>query len=632
MRDMPLHSTHFDRSLARLKMVLMRSATDANDGATSVQHRCNIGDEAMMNAGKQRTITNWGKHPKLKSDWVRRVQVNEPAVGQDSALEIYNNLLDKSAYNDALQVTFNTIQDDLIARVDEVCFANGIDSMTLQEYEMKVCTEWVDGAARMLRKYGLTIEELPKYELPLRVYMGVHGRQRIGTVSMLVLNDDLEFTEVEVQNGTLVTEMIKLATYIHDHIHEIGMCIACKIAYNYQILVSIVEYKFADSENKLAYYQDFSNSAKQQLAQLQSMLMSSVVLIPTFDVLSYKTLIKLADVPLYPLGMANSSVKAHGVTLFPVLYFLHDIGHAWHFFTKKKHRYFDTELYLKNVQDKYNVLDIVRERIKQDQKTGFDYQLIIFFMCHELDISLDITTAKLTDLLCRQKPNSGWIGDYIIVDKIAQAWLKDMHHLMREEHIRHYGKMYICENELRKDFNIALARLVKEISDRVIPEHRIPLSEFYRKQGMSNVICECIESLEMFTFVLPQEIHIAFGWEDRISIHDVLRSTRVRGLPPGVAKSLCNSLLPAIDQLMARGFSFTEIAKGLCTGNRRDDVVQVIHTLLSQDTTCFPWIFYIGLDLKYKQNFYTSSEILTLRALWKERMTYFNHLCTYLDL
>ena len=576
-------------------------------------------------------MTNWGKHPKSNSEWVKRIKNNRPCQQADEALTVYQEMLNPSSYTRELRDTLTLVEQDIIYRVQEHAFIERLKDLTPDEKADLICTEWSDDVLVLIEKHGLCIDDLPQYEMPIRVPL-LRTAGDATCVAILELDDTPFLVEQELENAFLVRELVRLGTHIHVMLQTdvVSMAECCKVAYNYQLLISVLEYKFSDSKNELPYYQDFSNSAKKQLKQLENMLKSRVVvLVPTFDVLSYNTLIKLGDVPLYPIGMSNSPVKAHGALLFPVLYFLHDVGHAWHFFKHKKHQAFVPDVYKVTIESKYKVLDAIRGCMRVDKAMGFRMQMLVFFISHELDKSMAVSLDALVVHMTKQTRDTGWAGDYELVRKIVAAWSKDMQHLTKREQTLHYGRVYNNSNELRDEFSSAIVELIRILCGNAVatmyPELRLPLSGVCRRQDHPVFVCEAIESLEVFTFVAPSEIGISFGWEEDIKVHKFLESPRLSEISPGLARQIANALRPAIISLTQQGFSFFKIIKGICSGDE-GQALRVWDVLITSRYTPFRWLFYMGIDL-FENNLFSLQQQHRLAADWKVRTNVYNNLC-----
>jgi hypothetical protein len=125
------------------------------------------------------------------------------------------------------------------------------------------------------------------------------------------------------------------------------------------------------------------NSQKKIIKHLNILLDDrDIILLPILKIYDYIILNKINKYPLFLISVVEDIIYAHGVNMYPLSFFFHDIQHAFEIFKKNKKIYKNPVVLQKSIE----VYDYILNKINdyRDKKIKKIFNFILFLYTHEL--------------------------------------------------------------------------------------------------------------------------------------------------------------------------------------------------------------------------------------------------------
>ena len=148
----------------------------------------------------------------------------------------------------------------------------------------------------------------------------------------------------------------------------------------------------------------------------------NVFLLPITSILSFRTFIKIGDVPIYFLPVQHKDTVAHGVRMLPLSFLYHDIQHAYELYKYKGSKLTLLDLSISNL----NIQMLLKENEEFKKKTQCIIIYLLFFWGHELGNSFINLENILLSLQERRKYLYNEYKYKILETKIIKSYLKEI--------------------------------------------------------------------------------------------------------------------------------------------------------------------------------------------------------------
>jgi hypothetical protein len=187
---------------------------------------------------------------------------------------------------------------------------------------------------------------------------------------------------------------------------------------------------------------------------------TNIFLFPITSTLSFKTFIKLGDIPIYFLPVQHKDTIAHGVRMYPLSFLYHDIQHAYELYTLKGKKLKLLDLSISDL----NVQMLLKENANFKEKNQCIIIYLLFFWCHEIGGSF----INLEDiLLILQERKKYLYNEYrykLVEEKIITSYLKEISYKGKNFNERfNLLKKYMCSKDeifslksFRKSINLSI--------------------------------------------------------------------------------------------------------------------------------------------------------------------------------
>lgn len=299
--------------------------------------------------------------------------------------------------------------------------------------------------------------------------ISVNNKKKLDKSFLYYYNDDTKKILTISRTNNLKEELAKLLIEINIIIDNyetypilnINIIILCL---NYQLLITSYYY-ILNSNKELDGYEDLEVSQKKIIKHLNFLInIPNIVLLPSHKTYRYSILNKFGDIPIFILSLSKKPKKAHGVILYPLSYFFHDIQHSYEIYQSKYKMY---DKLLESNMNKKNLLKIFNLNKINYKNNDYEYKLrlkiyrrlhyTLFFYLHEYCYTLD-DKSKIIDNLLYPSFYKFYTNRFkFIEDKMLKSFNKDNDSIIYTTSRNILKKIYSLNNNNKINFeNIRL--------------------------------------------------------------------------------------------------------------------------------------------------------------------------------
>ena len=216
------------------------------------------------------------------------------------------------------------------------------------------------------------------------------------------------------------------------------------ICLNYQLLLTSLLFMYNNKQNTENLY----TSQKKIIKNLSFLLKKKkVILYPYFGILNYCKFLYFGDIPIMICSLVKKKEYAHGVMMYPLSFFFHDIQHAYELYSKKRQFYTKNSLlYSNNILKK---IFFILNKLTGSLKKRICF--IIFYYLHEKCYMFD---KYMFDKLLNVKLYNFYVNKLSFFDYIYKSINKNKSSKYSNKYIKYlYPNLNINSNLNYSSYN-----------------------------------------------------------------------------------------------------------------------------------------------------------------------------------